>query len=372
MKTIGQLIVIAILGALGYLGWENRSMLPFVTADAENAAPQKRNARAVPVIGTQIRMQDLKQIVTAVGTLQANRSIDVTAKVTAKVDKLTYKDGQQVQKGDALVYLDATEAQAGLAESLAEYSNSQKLFERSKKLLRTGNAPKARVDLLLSEMQVAQAKVQADRARLNDYIIRAPFSGVVGFRDVNVGALVRPADIITTLDDVTSLKLDFDLPEIYLANVRSGQVFRTKSVAYADKVFEGKVSSISTRVDPITRVVQIRGRLDNTLGVLKPGMFLSVALQTGMQKNALMIPEHAVTVSAAGHFVFVVENDIAMRTQITVGQREKGWVQVLSGLSNEVIVIIEGLQKVRDGGKVKLTLESEEAQARSNDMPDTQ
>ena len=285
---------------------------------------------------------------------------------------MTYDDGQQVQQGDALVYLDATEAQAGLAESLAEYSNSKKLYERSEKLLRTGNTPKARVDLLLSEMQVAQAKVQADRARLNDYVIRAPFAGVVGFRDVNVGALVRPADIITTLDDVTSLKLDFDLPEIHLASIRSGQTFLTKSVAYADKVFEGKVSSISTRVDPVTRVIQIRGQLDNALGILKPGMFLSVSLQTGLQKGAIMIPEHAVTVSAAGHFVFAVEEETAVRKQITVGQREKGWVQVLSGLNKDAIVIVEGLQKVRDGGKVKLTLEGDDAQASTNSKQVTQ
>ena len=333
MKTIGQLIAILILGALGYFGWENREMLPFFGSDVESNSPQKRTARAVPVIGMQILLKDLKQIVTAVGTLQANRSIDVTVKVTAKVEKLTYDDGQQVQQGDALVYLDATEAQAGLAESQAEYSNSKKLYERSEKLLRTGNTPKARVDLLLSEMQVAQAKVQADRARLNDYVIRAPFAGVVGFRDVNVGALVRPADIITTLDDVTSLKLNFDLPEIHLASIRSGQTFLTKSVAYADKVFEGKVSSISTRVDPVTRVIQIRGQLDNALGILKPGMFLSVSLQTGLQKGAIM---------------------------------------VLSGLNKDAIVIVEGLQKVRDGGKVKLTLEGDDAQASTNSKQVTQ
>ncbi len=357
MKTFGQLIIVALLLVGGYFGWENRESIPFLSDKSENTGAKKRPARAVPVIASKVQVLDLKQTVTAVGTLQANRSVDITAKVTAKVEKLGFEDGQAVNEADVLVSLDDTEARAELAESVAELENSRKLYERSQKLLKSGNTPKARVDLLLSEMQVAEAKVQADRARLNDYIVRAPFTGVVGFRDISIGALVRPGEIITTLDDVTRLKLDFDLPERHLANIDPGQSFSTQSVAYADQLFEGKVSSISTRVDPVTRVVRVRGYIDNESRILKPGMFLSVSLQTGMQKNAIMIPEHAVTVSAAGHFAFAVENDIAVRKAITVGQRKKGWVQVLSGIDADALVIVEGLQKIRDGGPVKVTIE---------------
>jgi membrane fusion protein (multidrug efflux system) len=357
MRTTGQLIIVALLVALGYFGWENRESIPFLSDKAETAGVKKRTARAVPVIATKVQMLDLKQTVTAVGTLQANRSVDITAKVTAKVEKLAFEDGQAVNAADELVSLDDTEARAEVAESVAELANSRKLYERSRKLLKSGNTPKARVDLLLSEMQVAEAKVQADRARLNDYVIRAPFSGVVGFRDISIGALVRPGELITTLDDITQLKLDFDLPEKHLAQVVQGQSFITQSVAYEDKVFEGNVSSISTRVDPVTRVVRVRGLINNDNRILKPGMFLSVSLQTGMQENAIMIPEHAVTVSAAGHFAFVVENDLAQRKALTVGQRKQGWVQVLSGIDRDAFVIIEGLQKIRDGGPVKMTVE---------------
>ncbi|WP_025899268.1 efflux RND transporter periplasmic adaptor subunit [Sneathiella glossodoripedis] len=353
MKIISQLVIISIIGAAGYWGWENRESLPFFSQEAEQSQTQKRPARSVPVIATKARLIDLKQTVTAVGTLQANKSIDVTAKVTAKIKELSFEDGQQVKQGAALVRLDDTEARAELAESQAELDNSRKLYERALKLLKSGNTPKARVDLLLSEMQVAEAKVQADRARLDDYIIRAPFAGVVGFRDVSVGALVRPTDVITTLDDITTLKLDFDLPEKNLAEVTVGQMFQASSVAFKDAIFQGTVSSISTRVDPVTRVVRVRGLIENDKRLLKPGMFLSVSLQTGMQRNAVMIPEHAITVSAAGHFAFTVENDLAVRKPVTVGQRQKGGCKSSVGSSQMQSSLSKGCRKSGTVGQLK-------------------
>ena len=168
------------------------------------------------------------------------------------------------------------------------------------------------------------------------------------------GALVRPGDIVTTLDDTSRLKLDFDLPESYLANVRTGQSFSTRSVAYPDRLFEGEVRTISTRIDPVTRAVQIRGEIPNEDNLLKPGMFLSVQLQTGLEKDAVLVPEQAIIVSAAGHFVFVVEDGKAYRKQISVGMRMRGWAQVVSGLAANAVVVTEGLQKVRDGQAVKI------------------
>ncbi|MBL4666366.1 MAG: efflux RND transporter periplasmic adaptor subunit, partial [Sneathiella sp.] len=176
---------------------------------------------------------------------------------------------------------------------------------------------------------------------------------VVGFREVSAGGLIRPGDMITTLDDVSELKLDFHLPESHLARVQPGLKFTAVSVAYKGRIFEGEVLSVGSRVDPISRVVRVRGKLSNDDGKLKPGMFLSVRLQTGMQKDAVLVPEHAVTVSPAGHFVFVVIDEHVKRVEIETGQRVQGWVQASSGLSAGDIVVTEGLQKIRDGRKVK-------------------
>ncbi len=359
MKTISQIVLLALFLGGGYAGWQYRESLPVIGSFFEQPANQangkkRRGSRSTGVIVGELRQQDLPRIVTAVGTLQALQSVDVTAKVTAKVQEILFEEGAFVQKGTPLLQLDATEPKAQLAESQAELVNSRKLHERARKLLRSGNTPKAQVDLLLSEMQIAEAKVAAGKARLNDYTIRAPFTGTLGFRDVSSGALVRPGDIVTTLDDTSRLKLDFDLPESYLANIRAGQSFATRSVAYPERLFEGNVRTISTRIDPVTRAVQIRGEIPNEDNLLKPGMFLSVQLQIGLVRDALLVPEQAIIVSAAGHFVFVVEEGKAYRKQISVGERIRGWAQVVSGLKTGAVVVTEGLQKVRDGRAVKI------------------
>ncbi|MEP3247192.1 MAG: efflux RND transporter periplasmic adaptor subunit [Sneathiella sp.] len=358
MKTISQIVLLAVLLTVGFVGWHYKDALPLIgVPEKEEARKGRRGGRAVGVITASVRQQDLPRIVTAVGTLQAFESVDVTAKVTAKVEKILFEEGVYVERGSSLLQLDATEPRAELAESQAELVNSRKLYERSLKLLKSGNTPKARVDLLLSEMQVAEAKVAANKARLNDYVIRAPFSGMLGFKDVSAGALVRPADIITTLDDISSLKLDFDLPERNFANIRVGQIFEAISVAYPGEVFNGEVRTISTRIDPVTRAVQIRGRVPNEESRLKPGMFLSVQLQTGVMKDAILVPEQSVIISAAGHFVFEVEEGVARRRSVKIGDRIRGWAQVVTGLEPTSIVITEGLQKVRDGQKVKIVEE---------------
>ncbi|MEH6401734.1 MAG: efflux RND transporter periplasmic adaptor subunit [Sneathiella sp.] len=361
MKLKNQVILCCVLLACGVLGWQFKEYIPFLNEAEKAGKRSSHGGRAVLVIVAPVVVRDLPKIVTAVGTLLANESIDVTAKITTKIQRLNFTEGTYVENGTPLVFLDATEAKAVLAESQAELENSRKLYERSLKLFKSKNVPKARVDLLLSEMQIAEAKVSANKARLADYVIRAPFSGILGMRDASVGALVRPADIITTLDDITSLKLDFNLPESFLANITPGQSFSAKSVAFPGQLFIGEVRTVSTRIDPVIRAVRIRGAIPNDKGVLKPGMFMSVELQTGMQKDAVLVPEHAVTISAAGHFVFMVKDGVAYRKEVIVGQRIPGWAQIISGLDDAKQVVTEGLQKIRDGQKVKIELEKEPA-----------
>ncbi|MFT6556896.1 efflux RND transporter periplasmic adaptor subunit, partial [Sneathiella sp.] len=308
MKIINQIIILVLLLAVGFGAWHYKDELPFIGASEQAGEKSpRRKARAVSVIAEPVQVRDLQRTISAVGSLKALEAVDITSKVTAKILSLQFEEGSFVEKGTVLFTLDATEPKAELAESQAELINSRKLYERTLKLFKSGNSPKARVDLLLSELQIAEAKVAANKARLNDYEVKAPFSGKLGFRQVSAGSLVRPGDVITTLDDVSSLKLDFNLPESYLAHIREGQDFQAISVAYADRLFDGKVQIISTRVDPVTRAVQVRGLLLNKDGLLKPGMFLSVRLQTGLQKNAVMVPEQSIVVSAAGHFVFVIK-----------------------------------------------------------------
>lgn len=207
---------------------------------------------------------------------------------------------------------------------------------------------------LEARMLTSKAAVDAAQARVNDTVIRAPFSGRMGLRAVSVGSLVTPGQVIATLDDISVIKLDFTVPESYLATVKEGQQVQASSTAYLNQVFRGRVASIATRVDPVSRSVLVRALIDNQSNQLKPGMFMSVHL-TRAQGDALLIPEQALLPESDRQYVYVVNNDVASKTVVTIGRRKPGHVEVRSGLKVGDVVVIEGGEKLTDGAAVKVT-----------------
>ncbi|MDF2366785.1 efflux RND transporter periplasmic adaptor subunit [Sneathiella sp.] len=353
MNKTAQLAIIVVIAALGYGAWHYQDQLPFIGGGNGEAQATKGPARPPQnVIVSAVVSRALPRTITAIGTARANESVVITSKVTGKINTLDFNEGQKVKVGKLLVQLDDTELRANLTESEAARDNSQKLYDRALKLYATRNVAKAQVDLLLSELQATEAAVSAGKARLSDYRIAAPFSGVLGFREVSVGSLVQPGDVITTLDDTDTIKVDFDLPETYIADVGPGLNFSAKNVAYRDRLFKGEVDTISTRVNEFTRAVRVRGSVPNEDGLLKPGMFLSVELQISVDENALLISEEAVVLTISGPIVYAVSDGKAVRTPVKIGRRIRGFAEVIEGLDEGDQVITEGLQKVKDGAPV--------------------
>ena len=196
-----------------------------------------------------------------------------------------------------------------------------------------------------------EARVAAARAQLNDTIIRAPFAGRVGLRHVSVGSFVNTSTVITTLDDTSVIKLDFSVPEVFLAQLRAGLEITGRTTAYAGESFTGKVASIDNRLDPVSRAVIVRARIDNRDGRLKPGMLMTVRLVRA-EAPALLIPEQALVPEGDRKFVFAVRDDKAVRVEVRTGRRRPGEVEVVDGLAEGDRIVIEGTQKVRDGVSV--------------------
>jgi membrane fusion protein (multidrug efflux system) len=211
---------------------------------------------------------------------------------------------------------------------------------------------KAQFDQLEATLKANGARLEAARARLGDTVIRAPFNGRVGLRRVSVGTLISPGDVITTLDDTSVIKLDFSVPENFLATLREGLAVRATAPAFPGRAFAGKVASIDSRVDMNTRSVTVRALLANEDGALRPGMFLNVSLAND-ERESLVIPEEALTPEAERQFVFVVRDGKAERREVRIGGRRPGSVEVLAGLAAGEQVIVEGTQKVRDGVPVR-------------------
>jgi membrane fusion protein (multidrug efflux system) len=211
----------------------------------------------------------------------------------------------------------------------------------------------SQLDQLQATLSSNEARVAGARSQLSDTIIRAPFAGRVGLRNVSVGSFVSPGTVITTLDDASIIKLDFSVPEVFLAAVQEGLGIRARTSAYPDAEFRGKVSSIDSRLDPVSRSVTVRALVDNRDGRLKPGMFMTVKLASA-QATALMIPEQALIPEGDHQFVFVVRDGKAVRSEVHIGRRRPGEVEITGGIEPGDVVVIEGTQKLRDGSLVQV------------------
>ncbi|SLN72898.1 efflux RND transporter periplasmic adaptor subunit [Oceanibacterium hippocampi] len=352
MKVGYQIGILAVLAGAAWAGWEYRESLPFFQTET---VPDRRGApRAVQVDAATARAGTIALVAEAIGTARANESIVLTSKVTGKVVGFGFQEGQFVKKGTLLLELDATELEAEVEESRANLRYIEQGLKRAQQLLKTRNVPQARVDELLAEQRAGEAGVAADAARLADYRILAPFSGTIGLREVSIGALVRPGDTVTTLDDLSRIKIDFQVPERLLAHLRPGLGVAALSDAYEGRSFDGVVDIVDNRVDPVTRTVRVRATLDNKEGLLRPGMFMSIRMTLGAKENGVLVPEQAIVVSATGQRVFVIREGKAYRVPVELGQRSEGTVEILSGVAAGDVVVTGGVQKLRDGAPVEI------------------
>lgn len=312
-----------------------------------------RGAAPAFVATAPVRTERLSQKLEALGNARANESVDISTKISNIVTAVTFRDGERVKRGQVLVQLDDAQARADVAAADAALTESQAQFNRSRELLNTQALSKSQYDQLEATLKANRARLASANARLEDTVIRAPFSGRVGLRRVSVGTLISPGDVITTLDDTSVIKLDFAVPENFVASLREGLSVRATAPAFPGRSFSGKVASIDSRVDMTTRSVLVRALLSNEDGALKPGMFLNVSLAND-EREALVIPEEALSPEAERQYVFVVADDKVERREVRIGGRRPGSVEVLSGLNAGEQVVVEGTQKVRDGSTVRV------------------
>jgi membrane fusion protein (multidrug efflux system) len=340
-------------------------------AGAESSGAGMRTSAPAFVALAPVRSERISQKIEALGNARANESVDISSKTSNIVTAVRFRDNEKVSRGQVLVQLDDAQARADVAAADAALTESQAQFNRSRELLSTQALSKSQYDQLEATLKADRARLAAARARLEDTVIRAPFSGHVGLRRVSVGSLISPGTVITTLDDTSVIKLDFSVPEKFLSSLRRGLAVRATAPAFPGRNFSGTVSGIDSRVDVNTRSVTVRALLSNEDGALKPGMFLNVSLAND-ERPALVIPEEALTPEAERQYVYVVDGNKAERREVQIGMRRPGFVEVVSGLNAGEQVVIEGTQKVRDGGEVRVaatreTLADEAHEASASD-----
>ncbi len=350
-----QLVVIAVLALVGYVVWQARADLPIIGPYfAESNAGQRSGGGAVLVDVAPVTSERLVDTIQAIGTTRANEAVTITSKVAGRVADIRFREGDTVRQGAVLLRLDAVEILAERDEAVARQTRARQNYERGVKLRDARAVTAGRTEELAQDLAEADAAVAQIEARLRNYELKAPFSGRLGLRKVSQGALVTPGDEIVTLDDISVVKLDFDVPETAMASVHPGLLVTARTAAYPDVVLEGVVATVNTRINPATRAVTVRAELANKEGLLRPGMFLTVDLAYGAKDGALMVPEEAIIAVDDGMFVFAIVDGKAERRAITIGRRRPGQAEVTSGLKAEDIVVVGGIQKVRPGAEVSI------------------
>lgn len=322
------------------------------TESAQNARAATPAAGPIPVITRPARIEPMGIEIEAVGTTQANESVEVTSKASNTVTAIRFQEGEEVERGEILVEMDDVQTRAALAEAQALLARSKSQYERSRDLQSRQALSMADLELVEATLKADEARVAAAQARLDDTVIRASFKGRTGFKHVSVGSFVSPGTVITTLDDTSVIKLDFTVPETYLFVLRRGLPVTAAAAGLPDRSFTGVVTNMDSRVDPVTRSVVVRAEIDNSDGVLRQGMFMTVSLQ-GEVTPTLLVPEEALVPERGLAYVFVVRNNVVERREVRTGKRRPGFVEIVDGVTENERVVVDGTQHVRDGTLVQ-------------------
>ena len=290
----------------------------------------------------------------AVGTLRADESVVIRPEIAGRIAHIRFKEGQPVAQGSLLASLDAGETKAQVQSSSVQLALEKQRLDRSQDLFKKGFISQQALDEQRSNHDRAAAKLREDQVRLAKSEIRAPFSGVAGLRQVSEGAYVAAGTDIARLEKLDPLKLDFRVPETFLAQLKAGQPVRIAVDSYPLEAFSGAIYAIEPAIDEQTRTVLVRARVANAALKLRPGMFARVQLQLGVRPNAVWIPEESIVPRGQDSFVFRVDGGKAQLVQVRTGIRKVGEVEILQGLAGGDLVVTEGTQRLGPGSAVNV------------------
>jgi membrane fusion protein (multidrug efflux system) len=291
------------------------------------------------------------------GVAKGRQSVTLTSNAAELVTGVRFRDGQQVTKGQVLVDLQSREEDAAVAQAQAGLHLAQVTYDRWVQLDQKGFAPQATLDQYKAQLEQAQATLAAAKSRRLDRAIRAPFSGVVGLSDVAPGALINPGTPIVSLDDIAVIRVDFDIPDKFLATLRPGAAITATSDAFPNAVFRGVIAQLDTRVNEQTRAIRARAVFPKPGLRLRPGMLRRVSIDQGSHQ-ALAAPEAAVQFSADQPYVYVIASrggrPVAVQRSVVTGVNESGFIEIKDGLMAGDQIVADGLNKVQPNSPLRL------------------
>ncbi|RUO73745.1 efflux RND transporter periplasmic adaptor subunit [Idiomarina seosinensis] len=315
---------------------------------------QQREQPSVPVRTQVAEISEFRDVIEALGTAQANETVSITAQTQDVVQAIYFESGDSVEKGQLLAELNARKEVSRVQQLKFSLGEAERQLDRLTELRREDAASQQQLEEQQVEVNRIQAELEVAEATLAEMKIYAPFSGRVGIREVSPGALVSPGESFTTLDDISPIKVDFSVPERYFASLALNQEVITRNRAYPGQQFIGRITSIDSRIDPVTRSVRVRAELPNENDLLRPGMLLQITLLRSIDET-LLLPEKALMPIQSRQYVFKLTPDgRAQQVEVQIGRRKPGIVEITNGVEPGDEVIVEGLVRLRDGVPVNV------------------
>lgn len=333
-------------------------LLPFTSLAApQGGAGGMSSPRATLVVTQKVASHTVSQSLSLVSKLQAEQSVVIAPEVAGKIDAIEVKANQQVEAGQLLIRLEDDKAQAALTEATAYFNDEQRKLAEYQKLAKRGAITQTEIDAQKASVEIARARLEAARASLADLRLNAPFAGTIGLVDFSRGKLVSAGESLLTLDDLSVMRLDLQVPERYLAMLSVGMPVEATSRAWEDKVFTGQVVGIDSRINSETLNLRVRIHFTNQQDMngqrmLKPGMLISAQLAFPAIE-APIIPVQALQYSGTRRYVYLVdESNTAHRTEVLLGTRVDNQVVIEKGLDIGQRIVVQGIVNMRDGSKV--------------------
>jgi len=323
----------------------------FICLHAILFAAQAQNA--VPVEVETVEKGAVRDEVEVVGNIRADEAVIIRPEINGLVKDLHFSEGDTVEAGDLLFSLDDEILSAELAEAESALELAKRNYDRSKQLYSRQVGTERTRDEALAALQSSEAKLALAKARLNKTKLRAPFSGIIGFREISVGAYVSSGTDLVRLVKTDPVEIAFRVPERFLSILRKGQTITVRVDAFHGREFSGKVFALDNVLDINGRSIQVRARVPNPDLLLRQGLFARVKLITELRQNAVIVPEAAIMPTLEGTYVYRVVDGKAKKTNVKIGRRMAGKVEIVDGLSAGETVIVAGQQKVRDGAAVQ-------------------
>lgn len=327
----------------------------FPSGQNEKAAPQGKGIKAPPALVSiyVVEPREMDNNLFITGTLMASEAVELKPEISGKVTGIYINEGQSVSKGKVLLKLNDEDLIAQLNKVVAEIKVSEDKVDRYKKLLGMQGVSIEEYETASNQLQSLKADAEVLKVQINRTNIKAPFDGVLGLRNISIGSYINPSQIVTTIQQLNPIKIDFSVPERYAGMIKLGSTINFTTESSSAK-FSGKVYAFEPSIDASTRSLKIRAQASNSGNVLKPGAFAKIELVLAKNESAIMIPSQAIVPVLKGQQVFIKQNGKAVAVPIETGLRNETMVQVLSGLNKGDSVVVTGVLGLREGVDLKI------------------